>query len=324
MKATISVIVPVYNVEAYLPACLDSLLAQTYKALQIILVDDGSTDQSGAICDAYAAKDSRIRVIHQKNGGAANAKNTGLRVATGEYLAFADSDDYLEPDAYAYMAEQLQAHGADVIQCGYRNVFTDHTGDCVTLQAAQPFDTEEYLLRFTKDWTCGLLWDKLYRRQLFEDIFFEEGHKIDDEFFTYRGIMNAGKILYDPKIVYNYRQRGSGVTLSATNGSRIVMDKLCYLPVRRELVTARFPGLKRAFDLHYLNMLLLLAKDPFATAESLQREKKLLGAYFREKNITRPPASWLPGLCKLWLLPVSKLLQLRGRLPEDNTEHYFK
>ena len=319
-----SIIVPIYNSEKYLKECMDSILSQTYPDMEVLLVDDGSPDNCPQICDEYAAKDSRIRVIHQKNGGAANAKNAGLRIASGEFLAFADSDDWVEPDAYGYMLEQLQKYEADVVQCGFRNVYADHTQDFVTLSAFQMFHTEEYLLRYTTDWTCGLLWDKLYRRELFKGVFFEEGHKIDDEFFTYRGIMNAGKILYDPKIVYNYRQRRSGVTLSATNGNRIVMDKLCYLPVRRELVTARFPGVKRAFDLHYLNMLLLLAKDPFATAESLRREKKLIGAYFREKNTTRPPASWLPGLCKLWLLPVNKLLQYRGKLPEEKTEHYFK
>ena len=99
MKDVISVIVPVYNVSAYLPECLDSILSQDYEKLEVILIDDGSTDDSGAICDAYAQRDNRIRVIHQKNGGAAAAKNAGLRAATGEYLSFADSDDFLEPGA---------------------------------------------------------------------------------------------------------------------------------------------------------------------------------------------------------------------------------
>ncbi len=108
MKDVISVIVPVYNVSAYLPECLDSILSQDYEKLEVILIDDGSTDDSGAICDAYAQRDSRIRVIHQKNGGAAAAKNAGLRAAAGEYLSFADSDDFLEPKAYAYMMSLLK------------------------------------------------------------------------------------------------------------------------------------------------------------------------------------------------------------------------
>ena len=116
MKDVISVIVPVYNVSAYLPECLDSILSQDYEKLEVILIDDGSTDDSGAICDAYAQRDNRIRVIHQNNGGAAAAKNAGLRAAAGEYLSFADSDDFLEPGAYAYMMSLLKENG------GYRPV----------------------------------------------------------------------------------------------------------------------------------------------------------------------------------------------------------
>ena len=108
MNNLISVIVPVYNVAAYLPQCLDSILQQDHEALEVILIDDGSTDCSGEICDGYAAADSRIRVIHQKNSGAAAAKNAGLRAATGEYLVFADSDDFVEPGAYSYMLRTLQ------------------------------------------------------------------------------------------------------------------------------------------------------------------------------------------------------------------------
>ena len=107
MGDLISVIVPVYNVAMYLPQCLDSILGQDHENLEVILIDDGSRDESGEICDAYARRDSRLRVIHQKNGGAAAAKNAGLRIATGEYLSFVDSDDYLEPNVYGYMLEVL-------------------------------------------------------------------------------------------------------------------------------------------------------------------------------------------------------------------------
>ena len=120
MKEMISVIIPVYNVAAYLPECLESILVQDYANLEIILIDDGSTDDSGVICNNYAQKDARVKVIHQKNGGAAAAKNAGLRVATGEYLAFADSDDYLEPDAYSHMMMLLKQSGADAADSSFR------------------------------------------------------------------------------------------------------------------------------------------------------------------------------------------------------------
>lgn len=325
MSNIISVIVPVYNVADYLPQCIESLLAQTYEALEIILIDDGSTDASGKICDDYAVKDSRIRVIHQKNGGAANAKNTGLRVATGEYLAFVDSDDWVEPDAYAHMLNLLKHENAEVIQCSFRNVYLDGVKDVVTVSDFQVYDVETYLLQFTTDWTSGLMTDKLYYRGLFDNVLFVEGNKIDDEFFTYRGIMNAKKVLRDPKVVYNYRQRASSVMLSNENSERIVMDKLAYLPERRERITTKFPALKSAFDLHYLNMLLFLAREPFATAESLRSEKSMLADYFREKDATKPPATMLLALSKLWLTPVKWLLDKRREQPaEKNTYRYFR
>ena len=112
----ISVIVPVYNVEPYLIECLESIINQTYRDLEIILIDDGSTDKSGDICEEYAKKDDRIIVIHQSNQGSASAKNAGLRKASGEYLAFVDSDDFLQEDAYEFMVRQLEEYHADIIQ----------------------------------------------------------------------------------------------------------------------------------------------------------------------------------------------------------------
>ena len=125
----ISVIIPVYNVEKYISQCLDSVCNQTNRDLEIILVDDGSTDASGKICDEYACHDKRIHVIHQKNSGAAAAKNAGLRVASGEYLSFVDSDDFLELNAYYYMIQIMQTQNADVVQCSYRDVFKNYVKD---------------------------------------------------------------------------------------------------------------------------------------------------------------------------------------------------
>ena len=315
MDKTISVIVPVYNVAAYLPQCMESLLNQSYRALEIILIDDGSTDRSGALCDEYAAKDSRVRVIHKENGGAASAKNAGLRVATGEYLSFVDSDDYLEPGAYAFFVEQLEAYQADVVQSGYRDVFPDRREDRILSASVCKYENTEYLRRFTKDWSCALLWDKLYKRSLFDGIFFEEGHIIDDEFFTYQGIMNAQLVVFVPGIVYNYRQRRSGVMLSPASGRRIVMDRLTYLPLRRKKVISKYPELRRDFDVNYLDMLLLLAIDPFATKESLLRQKAMLKDYRKEPGRTVPPRQMWLALWRLRFQRVQQLLKRRKTQP---------
>lgn len=279
---TISVIIPIYNVESYLPECLDSVVSQTYRDLEILLIDDGSQDNCGAICDEYAARDPRIRVVHQPNGGAANAKNAGLRAATGELLSFVDGDDYLEPGAYELMAREMTASGADVIQCSYRDVYQNRRRDRIMVPEQTEWDTTEYLTRFTTDWTCSLLWDKLFRRRLFNGVFFEEGRRIDDEFFTYQGIMNAQKILHLPDIVYNYRKRASSVMQSPETRQQIVLDKLDYLKKRREKVLVRFPELKQTFDLNYVERLYVLSKDTAASSESIKISQRMLRAYFTE------------------------------------------
>lgn len=299
MKDLISVIVPVYNVAAYLPACLDSILQQDYEKLEIILIDDGSRDESGAICDAYAARDSRIRVIHQKNGGAAAAKNAGLRRATGEYLSFVDSDDILLPGAYSHMLGLLRQQHADVVQCAFADLFPSGAVPQVKKPGFQELDAMEYLQLYTTDWTCALLWDKLYRRELFDGIFFEEGNKIDDEYFTYRGVMNAGKVVCDDRLVYHYRKRRSSVMYSPESAARIVLDRIDYLGKRRKHVAERFPALRRRFDLHFLDAMILLDRDPAGTEASHRRIIKSLDDYFREKEHTMPPVGLWPHLIKV-------------------------
>ncbi|MGZ5551627.1 MAG: glycosyltransferase family 2 protein, partial [Nitrososphaeraceae archaeon] len=117
MKDKISIIIPVYNGVKYLPKCIDSVLNQTYKNLEIILVDDGSTDESGKICDTYSLKDNRIKVVHKQNGGLSDARNTGLKIATSEYIGFVDSDDFIESDMYEILLKTLYAYDADIVQC---------------------------------------------------------------------------------------------------------------------------------------------------------------------------------------------------------------
>lgn len=123
----VSVIVPVYNVEKYLPRCLDSLVGQTYGNLEILTVDDGSTDGSRAICESYAARDRRVKVIHKANGGVSSARNAGLDAATGDYIGFVDSDDFVEPDMFAYLVGLAEETGADVTQCGFFDCYAEKT-----------------------------------------------------------------------------------------------------------------------------------------------------------------------------------------------------
>lgn len=322
MNQTISVIIPVYNVEAYLQQCLESVLAQDYRDLEVIVIDDGSTDCSGEICDRFAAADSRVRVIHQKNAGAAAAKNAGLRIASGKYLSFVDSDDYLEPNVYGFMRETLEDQYADAVEFSFREVYRDHAEEQIL--DGEVLEGERYLLRFPKDFSCALLWNKLYRRELFHGVFFEEGHKIDDEYFTYQGFLGSRRVVRDSRIVYNYRKRASGVMSSPEAAERRVLDCLDSAAKRRQKVLSVLPHLQKAFDESYLDVIWYLSGNVGSTEKTLETLKAALRAYLREKGNTFPPRYLWKGLARLYFVPTPKLLDAcRQAQCQVNLEAFF-
>lgn len=272
----ISVIVPVYRVEPYLEECIESILKQSYPQLEVILVDDGSPDRCGLICDGYAQKDQRIIVIHQKNAGAAAARNAGLRVASGEYIAFVDGDDFLEPDACENLLQAMLEHDADIVQAGFRYLYATEAHIHPVPGQPRIDSTTGYLARFTRDWTCALCWDKLFRHHVLTDVFFEEGHLIDDEFFTYQAVMNAGRIVSIPAVTYNYRQRASGVMKNPATEERKNLDALEALQKRMVGVSARFPELRDLFERHYAEHLLWLSSSEQAPKNTITQIKKSL------------------------------------------------
>lgn len=211
----VSVIVPVYNVESYLRKCLDSIVGQTYHDLEIILVDDGSTDKSGDICDEYAKNDSRIIVIHKENGGLSDARNAGMRIATGEYVGFVDSDDWIELDMYEILyqlCEQYQLdlvaarfclneNGIDVNNC-VTNKFVEMTGK--ELLECNIFECDSKVV-------TNSVWDRLYRRTLIQGIEFPKGRKYEDICFTTNVFLKAERCGYLDKELYHYTVRDDSI-----------------------------------------------------------------------------------------------------------------
>lgn len=324
MDGVISVIVPVYNVASYLSQCLDSILSQDYEKLEVILIDDGSTDDSGAICDAYAAQDGRIRVIHQKNGGAAAAKNAGLRIASGEYLSFVDSDDYLERDVFGYMVEVLRKENADMAQFAFRDCWRSRSEDRVFYSGRSTVDSDEYFRRLLKDYSCALLWNKLYRREIYEGIFFEEGHKIDDEYFTYQGFLKDRKVVFDDRIIYNYRQRASSVMNSPEAARQRLLDKLDSMHKRREKVLRCRPQLKKLFDHMYLDYLWCLSIQPENTEDTLRLFQTCLKDYMRTFGNSFPPRYLWELLWKMYRTDPAELLkQIQKEEKRENPEDYY-
>ena len=215
----ISVIVPVYNAEAYLGRCLDSILVQTYQDFELILVDDGSPDRCGAICDEYAQKDGRVRVIHKANGGVGAARNTGLDAATGEYIIFVDSDDYIHPEMLQILWDGIQTTGTQLCACGYFMT----TGDAIP---DNPERTAPRLWKPEAFWQCNELlsvvpWGKLYHRSCFEGVRYPPVFFADDEYVTYRILFSVDAIAAVETVLYAYFQNDAGITGSSWHPRRL-------------------------------------------------------------------------------------------------------
>lgn len=231
----ISVIVPVYNVERFLDECVESILKQTYRNLQIILIDDGSTDSSGKICDYYAKKDDRVLVIHQKNMGVSAARNVGLKEAKGKFLAFADSDDYLPPDAYENMLKNWTSNTE--LLMGRIQKTTENGGlmgkaDFFSVTAIEKNEFIEDLLAEKKFAYLGYLVDKLFLGDVIQDnkITFDSLIKVnEDRLFILQYLLCIKYVSIMEDIVYFYRQRSSGVINKTRNNVSITDDEMTVL-----------------------------------------------------------------------------------------------
>lgn len=213
MEPLISVIIPVYNVEKYLNKCITSVVEQTYKNLEIIIVDDGSTDQSPEICDEWKKRDSRIQVVHSSNGGAGKARNTALDMATGDYVTFVDSDDYIAPQMYQVLLEQFY-DGIGIVECNYSMVYDDYEQfkEETKIYKIHTYSAMEAMYENINDHIFRqLIWNKMYRKDVIKGIYFPTGKKIDDEFWTYQAIGNASKLIYIDQKLYAYRQQEQSV-----------------------------------------------------------------------------------------------------------------
>lgn len=216
MNSLISVIVPVYNVEEYLGRCVRSIVGQTYGNLEIILVDDGSKDGSGALCDELAKTDSRIRVIHKPNGGLSSARNAGIDAAKGEYLAFVDSDDWIEPESYEWMLGLAEKYGVKMVCAGRYDAENGEKTKGLCPPREEVISGQELARRiFVWDNIDSAAWDKLYKAELFENYRYPEGKIVEDVPVTYRIGLDAGRIAMCDKPIYNYYHRPGSITISA-------------------------------------------------------------------------------------------------------------
>lgn len=232
----ISVIIPVYNIEEYLPRCLESVLAQTYENLEILLVDDGSTDKSGVICNQYATSDTRIKVIHKKNGGVSSARNLGLENANGDYIGFVDGDDIIEKKMFQRLIDNAMKHQCDISCCQMDTVNVDG-------KSAPSYDiksgslkvervvSEYFIEGFVKDMMYSQC-NKIFSKKCLEGICFKEYKYGEDILFIFEALMNANEVYYDSYIGYHYIHRKNSAMTRAFS-----VDRIDYIKAIREVET---------------------------------------------------------------------------------------
>ena len=300
----ISIIVPVYKVEAYLDRCVQSIVDQTYRNLEIILVDDGSPDNCPAMCDAWAAKDSRIRVIHKENGGLSDARNAGMAMATGEFVGFVDSDDYIAPEMYQLLYDRIRRDGSDIAACGVEMVFEDgsparpltKTGSCVLSRK------EAMEAVVSESWLKQPVWYKLYKTELVRDILFPVGKYHEDVFWTWQAVARAEKVSIFDTPCYFYVQRGGSIMAERYSLRRL--DALEAKVKRLEYMEREFPDLA---DWSRTDLLFsCMYHGQLAVKDLSGEEKKQAMACIRAivkdcPSPSRQAMSKLPAMHRCWL-----------------------
>ena len=222
MEELISVIVPIYKVEAYLERCIRSIVNQTYKNLEIILVDDGSPDSCPDICDVWKEKDDRIKVIHKKNGGLSDARNAGMQIMTGTYISYIDSDDWVANDMYEKMMYAIKKNDADICECQF-----EKTAGIVKSNKEQKTDKvtilkkEEALKAVVEEKINPVVWNKIYKREIVDQLYFEKGKYNEDEFWTYQVVEKAEKIVQIEDVGYYYFFREDSIINETYSISKI-------------------------------------------------------------------------------------------------------
>lgn len=274
MDALVSVIIPVYKVEQYLDKCIKSVVEQSYKNLEIIIVDDGSTDNCPLICDNWAKLDERIKVIHKSNGGLSDARNAGLQIAKGDYISFVDSDDWIASNMYQTMIDVIQKENADICACGIM---------VSTLRDEHALDIPE--VRGDSKKTLGLLyddtrypvatWNKLYRRKCWEKLRFPVGKICEDAFTTYLLVDQADKIVQISDPLYYYRIRSESIMTSHFSCKR--MDEEEAWRCNYEFMKIHYPQIYvKAFDFYLQKVNVLIHEIPVEEREIYKREYEYL------------------------------------------------
>lgn len=287
-EAIISVIVPIYNIEKCVGKCIESIIHQTYKNLEIILVDDGSTDRSGLICDEYAGKDDRILVIHKQNEGLSDARNSGLEICKGKYVGFVDGDDWLKADMYEFLYQTLVSYNADVAVCGH---YLEDDGGIYASECAdgslKVYNCREAVCAVVIDEKIhSFAWDKLYKKELFDGIKYPAGRYVQDIFTTYKVFMKANRVVCNNQPKYYYYQRKDSI--QRTRGSKLNWDQFCVYKESVEILENEYPELRELLIIRLVSFGIaaynsILIKEKLSEKEE-QQKKEILYTILKNRN----------------------------------------
>lgn len=307
----LSIIIPVYNVNEYLKNTIENVLAQIYQDYELILVDDGSTDGSSEICDSFAEKDRRIRVIHQKNQGVSAARNTGVSSANGEYIGFVDSDDLIEPNMFEIMMSIAVAENADIVQCRHNrkpNILNLKYGNEKRIVDGKTFVRELFSYTGGEYTNQVALWSKVYKKELFRNIHFPDGRTYEDEQETYKLCLYATKIVLLPDELYHYVKRENSIITGIA--PKKMIDKQLALEDRLQYLPARIPELEKECVESFWNYSKITLVDLFKNNED-KYIQIALDTVLRNRKTIRKYASKYDkvylrmisiGILKKWIL----------------------
>lgn len=287
MEELVSVVVPVYNVEKYINKCIDSIINQTYKNLEIFLIDDGSTDNSGRICDECAEKDERINVIHKKNGGVSSARNFGIQEASGKWITFIDSDDWVEKNFCERLINEAKKNDADVALCAYNRV-TDSKFEKINANSKiVACDRKEYLINTLNPQTgFGFCHMKLYKHNVIKDIRFDTDLKVgEDALFNEKISRNLSKAIYVGESLYNYRINESSVV--RRYDEKYVEKYLKAIKTTKEYIFKNHPNDEEIIQNYYNFVayhILLIAVNFCYNYENKDKNKRKILKNICEKN----------------------------------------
>ncbi|MBX9185755.1 MULTISPECIES: glycosyltransferase [Clostridium] len=226
VRPHISIIVPIYKVEKYLERCINSILNQNFSNFELILVDDGSPDDCGKICDEYKRIDNRIKVIHKKNEGLSAARNSGIEVAIGDYIAFVDADDFINRDMYRVLYENAIKSQADISICNFEYIYEQsqvNENSIVLVKPIESYDKNESLKKLYSNEKIQFIvaWNKIYKRELFLDIRYDYGKCHEDEFIIHKLLFKANRVVYTSTKLYYYLQRNESIMKSSFSVNRV-------------------------------------------------------------------------------------------------------